>query len=186
MAGDTSATDASRSYWDELEPVTHRAWCLQERLLPPRSLVYAFDTLKYSCRTEMINIGGALCEPSTGLSLPNAIYRRSSRRPPEGQAADEADDRVVNRQARLAVLFRYTLRDISVASDKLVALAGLAEQFQMTNGDQYLAGLWRKSLLFDRVWRDAGFGGLRPRPAGFRHAIERSTRGDGQGRSSEL
>lgn len=66
------------------------------------------------------------------------------------------------------MLFRYTLRDITVPSDKLVALAGLAEQFQTVNGDQYLAGLWRKTLLFDLLWKAEAIGGLHLRPTAYR------------------
>ncbi|KAF8452693.1 heterokaryon incompatibility protein-domain-containing protein [Boletus edulis BED1] len=126
---DTDIPDASHSYWDELEPITYRGWCLQEKLLPPRSLVFASDTLKYFCQTETVNIGHALCEPSTGMRLPNAIYRpRVSRDSPLSEA-----DQVTYRQAWLAVLFKYTLREISVPSDKLAALAGVAEQFHLSS-----------------------------------------------------
>ncbi|KAL7928638.1 heterokaryon incompatibility protein domain-containing protein [Trichoderma chlorosporum] len=44
---DTDINDASHSYWDEIEPITYRAWRFQEKALPPRSLVFASDTLKY-------------------------------------------------------------------------------------------------------------------------------------------
>ncbi|KAN0094497.1 HET domain containing protein [Tylopilus felleus] len=163
---DTDIADASHSYWDELEPINYRGWCLQEKLLPPRSLVYASDTLKYYCQTETVNIGHALCEPSTGMRLPNAIYR-----PPasSGDATLSEADHVVYRQAWLAVIFTYTLRNISVPSDKLVALAGVAEQFHLVYKDQYLAGLWRKTLLLDLLWKGEPAGGdLRARPAAYR------------------
>ncbi|KAE9396169.1 HET-domain-containing protein [Gymnopus androsaceus JB14] len=158
---DTDIPDASHSYWDELEPVSYRGWCLQERMLPARSLIYASDTLKYYCQTETVNIGGALCEPSTGMRLPNVIYQ-----PQDIPFSDE--DHKTYRQAWLAVLFVYTLRAISKPADKLVALAGLAEQFQMVYHDEYLAGLWQKTLLFDLLWRSESGGGACTRPKEYR------------------
>lgn len=158
---DTDIPDASHSYWDELEPVSYRGWCLQERMLPPRSLIYASDTLKYYCQTETANIGGALCEPSTGMRLPNAIYQ-----PQDTPVLDE--DRKAYRQAWLAALFVYTLRAISVPADKLVAMAGLVEEFQRVYQDEYLAGLWRKTLLLDLLWTSESAGGAHTRPKEYR------------------
>ncbi|KIJ53172.1 hypothetical protein M422DRAFT_222588 [Sphaerobolus stellatus SS14] len=155
---DTDIADGSHSYFDEIEPVTYRAWCLQERLLAARSFIYATDTLKFYCQTETVNIGHALCEPSTGMRLPNSVYR-----PPVGGTAISDKDQVANRQAWLAVIFMYTLREISVPSDKLVALAGVAEQFQHVYNDKYLAGLWQKTLIFDLLW-SCGPQGFKPRP----------------------
>ncbi|RYP59861.1 hypothetical protein DL770_010128 [Monosporascus sp. CRB-9-2] len=162
---DTNARDASHSYWDELEPITYRGWCLQEKLLPPRSLIYASDTLKYYCQTETVNIGHALCEPSTGRRLPSAAYRPTE---PNTTKPSESD-RVAYRQAWLAVVFMYTFRNISVPSDRLVALAGVAEQFHLVYNDQYLAGLWRRTLLFDLLWESSSaIGRPQPRPKGYR------------------
>ncbi|KAI1107030.1 HET-domain-containing protein [Jackrogersella minutella] len=163
---DTDAGDASRSYWDEMEPVAHRAWCLQERLLPPRSLVFASDTLKLVCQTETASIGNALCEPSTGLRLPTSVYR--TRDTAEAGGSGDEKDGVACRQAWLATIFMYTIRGLTVASDKLPALGGVAEQFARATGDRYLAGLWRASLLPDLLWEFGDAPRLLPRPKGYR------------------
>jgi hypothetical protein len=149
---DTDAGDASRTYWEELEPIAQRGWTLQEKLLPPRSLVYASDTLKYHCQTEVVSIGGALCEPSTGLRLPRAVYRSAEDATGAGQAAWSAEERKTARQAWLSIIFLYTLRQITCETDKLPAVGGVAEQFSRVTGDRYVAGLWGGSLLFDLLW----------------------------------
>ncbi|TFK48919.1 HET-domain-containing protein [Heliocybe sulcata] len=154
---------AAHSYGDELDPVTYRGWCLQEKMLPARSLVYASDTLKFHCQTETVNIGNALCEPSTGLRLPNAIYQPVG----PGGTPLSGPEQVTYRQAWLAVIFMYTLREISVPSDKLVALAGVAEQFHLVYRDKYLAGLWQKTLLLDLLWSRSTTD-KRPRPKRYR------------------
>ncbi|KAK4096829.1 HET-domain-containing protein [Parathielavia hyrcaniae] len=155
---DTDSGDASRTYWDDLEPIAYRGWTLQEKLLPPRSLVYASDTLRYHCQTEVVGIGGALCEPSTGLRLPRAVLSDAADLFSAGAPGAErsewplAGERKTARQAWLSVVFMYTLRQISNEADKLPAVGGVAEQFARVAGDQYLAGLWRLSLLFDLLW----------------------------------
>ncbi|KAK4183448.1 HET-domain-containing protein [Podospora australis] len=149
---DTSAGDASRSYWDEMEPIAHRGWTLQEKLLPPRSLVYASDTLKYHCQTETVSIGQAVCEPSTGMRLPHNVYDPKDK----GSGKWTAEDWRNARQAWLSIIFLYTFRNISRENDKLPAVGGVAEQFARVTGDEYYAGLWKKSLLFDLLWEIEG------------------------------
>ncbi|KAF4597900.1 hypothetical protein AB1N83_011759 [Pleurotus pulmonarius] len=152
---ETDSGDASRTYWDEMEPISHRGWTLQERLLPPRSLIYASDTLKYHCQTEVVSIGGALCEPTTAMRLPKAFLPQpdpAATGSGPGTRVLSAEERKTARQAWLSVVFVYTLRSISFESDKLPAVGGVAEQFAKVTGHAYLAGLWRESLLFDLLW----------------------------------
>lgn len=47
----------------------------------------------------------------------------------------------------------YSGRELTIESDKLPALAGLAELYRQATGDQYLAGLWRSSLIVDLLWK---------------------------------
>lgn len=162
---DTNSGDASRSYYDELEPVNSRGWCLQERLLSPRCLIYASHTLQYYCRRETVNIGQALCEPSTHLRLPNTLFWPSSAKellsmPPS--------DQIKSRQAWLSVVFDYTNRGITVPGDKLVALAGIVEEFHRVYNSEYIAGLWRKTLLLDLLWKRSTACVIKPRPTNYR------------------
>lgn len=46
----------------------------------------------------------------------------------------------------------YSARSLTESSDKLPALAGIARRFHELSGDQYLAGLWKKSILDDLLW----------------------------------
>lgn len=47
---------------------------------------------------------------------------------------------------------KYSTHGLTKSSDKLVALAGIARRFGESTGDEYLAGLWRKSLVIDLCW----------------------------------
>lgn len=162
---DARSDDASRSYYDELEPVNHRGWCLQERLLSPRCLIYASHTLQYYCQTETANIGQALCEPSTSLRLRNTLLWPSS----DKQLLPMLpSDQEKARQAWLSVIFDYTNRNITVPGDKLVALAGIVEEFHRVYNTEYLAGVWRKTLLPDLLWTRSSAYEIKPRPTNYR------------------
>src|SRR4051794_25126431 len=42
-----------------------------------------------------------------------------------------------------SVISEYTSRQLSVASDRLAAFAGISQMFQTKKTGQYLAGIWR-------------------------------------------
>ena len=42
------------------EAVDYRAWCLQERLLSPRKLVYATNLVEYHCQTVTVPINNSI------------------------------------------------------------------------------------------------------------------------------
>ncbi|EIW62306.1 HET-domain-containing protein, partial [Trametes versicolor FP-101664 SS1] len=110
-----------------------RAWCMQEYLLSPRSLIFApGGLLLFRCRTMMEN--------SLFLPIPPAAEPGSTQ---WGDMHDNWRD----------VVEDYTRRAASVESDKLVACAAVAEQFHRALGsDAYLAGLWRSDLLRHLLW----------------------------------
>lgn len=59
------------------------------------------------------------------------------------------------RQIWLAARGEYSRRSLSVQSDKLLAIAAVAEELAETYGGRYLAGLWEKDLAIDLLWRCA-------------------------------
>ena len=46
----------------------------------------------------------------------------------------------------------YSLCNLTHSKDKLLALKGLAESFNETLSDEYVAGMWKKSLIIDLAW----------------------------------
>ncbi|KIJ09860.1 hypothetical protein PAXINDRAFT_102159 [Paxillus involutus ATCC 200175] len=133
---------------EEAEPVDTRGWCLQERLLSPRALIYTSSTLQFECQMETVNVGGAVCPPSRIQRLPNEIFTSSASENPSGDAPDMRD-------VWRSVLVDYARREVTNPADKLVAFAGIAEQFQIAlgEGDEYLAGLWKRNLSSELLWK---------------------------------
>ncbi|KAI0630009.1 heterokaryon incompatibility protein-domain-containing protein, partial [Trametes polyzona] len=131
------------------EPIDKRAWCLQEVLMSPRSLIFTSRTLVYRCQTTTVKVGGAFHSTDQDmLRLPSLLHAQRS------LASDSASStRPDLRRAWCKIVEEYSRRSLSFPADKLVACAGLAEEFHRVLGSTYLAGLWRGSLLNDLLWK---------------------------------
>lgn len=49
-------------------------------------------------------------------------------------------------------MHEYSATFLTIPTDKLVAISGLAKSFACITGDTYLAGMWRKDLEVDLLW----------------------------------
>ncbi|KAI0657899.1 heterokaryon incompatibility protein-domain-containing protein [Cubamyces menziesii] len=128
-----------------------RAWCLQEVLMSTRSLVFTSETVQLRCHTQTRNVGGAKHNPAWDLPrLPDATFL------PDRRIAKGSDEWTHIRSRWRSVVEDYTNRLLSDPSDRLVAIAGLAEMFAHALNTDYLAGLWRDTLLHDLLWSRYG------------------------------
>lgn len=120
------------------EPVDTRAWCLEERVLSPRRLIYAQHTLLYECHTVHDNMNGApnfisLCRAEEIPRIPIYLPASESASPDENLKTGEAWYNIVT---------LYTQRDLTKPRDRLIAISGIAEHFQLLwPHSRYLAGL---------------------------------------------
>ncbi|OJT13608.1 hypothetical protein TRAPUB_9844 [Trametes pubescens] len=146
-------------------PITTRAWCMQEYLLSPRVLVFTSKTLHFRCQTTIQNnVGNSLCEVLSESRLPDTLMLPG----PHTRLADHDSaewDQI--HEVWEEVMAGYSKRSASVPSDKLVACAAIAQQFHRVLGTDYLAGLWRHSLVFDLLWNKQPFMYMR-RPSAYR------------------
>ncbi|TQB73162.1 hypothetical protein MPDQ_006079 [Monascus purpureus] len=126
-----------------------RAWTLQERLLSPRDLIFRDNSLVWQCREndEMIfgEVHGSQTSGSNQLPLSMLSYNQDSDMPPGIQIRDV--ERVWGE-----LLSDYGDRDLTNAEDKLIALAGITEEFHRVFEGRYLAGLWERNLPQELVW----------------------------------
>lgn len=148
----TVTVDDSQSGRPSKEPVNHRAWCFQERVLSPRTLVYASHTLQYQCQAAMSDIGDIwhyLPSKELGeLRLPDMMMLRTP------YSIPSSDDVQALLAAWQDVIRDYTRRSVSAPSDRLVAISGIAQLFQRWWGssNRYIAGLWERNLSTDLLW----------------------------------
>ncbi|KAF9254596.1 HET-domain-containing protein [Marasmius fiardii PR-910] len=134
-------------YDGSLESVNNRAWCLEERLLSPRVLIYASHTLQFQCQTSIVNVGNAVCGPMLGQRLPEIIFRSDELFKPLSPT-----EYMTLRWSWLEIVTDYTRRSVTKPKDKLVAFAAISELFGRSWRTQYLAGLWHHSLNQDVLW----------------------------------
>ncbi|KIJ59257.1 hypothetical protein HYDPIDRAFT_33327 [Hydnomerulius pinastri MD-312] len=142
------------------EPVNTRAWCLQERLLSLRKLVYATDTIQYHCQTALADVGNAVSGKPVGEQLNDIMFKFSTADDDPNEIAAHlskwtpAEWQGMHEEWRM-IVSSYTRRGLSNQEDKLLAFAGVAEEFHRIWGahaGRYLAGVWEKLLPNDLLW----------------------------------
>ncbi|KAJ7809291.1 HET-domain-containing protein [Mycena olivaceomarginata] len=150
--GTVAIIPEAERYDDNADPVNQRAWCLEERLLSPRRLVFGSDSLQYHCQTSALAYDKAIMTPRVAERLPPPLLDSDS-----DLAAWRASPVLWQKRrvrwAWMDALRNYTRRALTHQRDKLVALGGVAEQFQrLWDSGRYLAGLWEETLTHDLLW----------------------------------
>ena len=51
---------------------------------------------------------------------------------------------------------RYSASALSVVDDRIIALSGVYKKYAILMDDEYVAGMWKKRLLYDLSWRADG------------------------------
>ena len=160
--------------WVASAPLNTRGWVLQERLLAPRTLHFGPQQVFWECRTLCSNESwpGGIPGTMTPRILTNAkILKRDLFFPIKPTTAGGLTDPIawdIHEMWR-SIVALYSSCQLTRSSDKLIALSGLAQYIQRFIDDEYLAGLWRRYLLYDLLWH-ANPGGAIPntRPAEYR------------------
>jgi hypothetical protein len=137
-------------------PIDERAWTYQELLLSPRKISFHVDGVEWECPS--------LCEGDDGLlekehsafgdSLSNTkplqdwlLYHMRSSTP------ISENNLILLPITWWMVIREYTMRRLSFVDDKLLAISSIATEFQRLRPDEYLAGMWRSTLLRDLQWQ---------------------------------
>lgn len=113
-------------------PLARRAWAFQEKLLSPRTLYCSPRGLFWQCRSQDMS-----------ESHPTAI------KPDIYSMFVCPEDRPWPWNM---VVERYSDAALTHSSDRLPALAGIAMRQSEAREDQYLAGMWRRTLLEQMMW----------------------------------
>ena len=129
----------------EGEPITTRGWTLQERYLSTRTLHFGTSQIFFECAQCF------LAEDHCSVAdMPYTVYRLGG----EGQST-------LDIECWRKIVGQYSQRKLSVETDKLPALAGLASQLltlltppydRSLPNTRYLAGLWRDDFIYGLGW----------------------------------
>ncbi|KAI0549714.1 heterokaryon incompatibility protein-domain-containing protein [Xylaria curta] len=151
-------------------PAAQRGWCFQESILSSRTLVFGEEQLYFECRELRIyeDGGGRRAMPfqiqnGVGEFTPNLIVYDSitTTPPPPGETSNNGlgqdEDRELARRWLFfwykTVLFEYTRRDLTEASDVFAALSGLAQIVKGKVRSRYLGGLWESDIVRGLLWQ---------------------------------
>ncbi|MCJ1396867.1 hypothetical protein MMC11_000057 [Xylographa trunciseda] len=161
-------------------PLNGRGWTLQENLLSPRTLSYGKQQMAWECLECRIDEGGRPVAPGERyrdkafiqellVSGPNVVKQGTRKLvqwsiskmpinwPMESRTWTvlplkwsskfyEPYDRWFD------IVKEYTSRELTVDTDVLPALSGLAAAFETKLADQYCAGLWKNDIIRGLMW----------------------------------
>jgi hypothetical protein len=114
-------------------PLLTRGWIYQERLLSPRVLHFAGKELIWECDRKVD------CE--CGSQDVGKSFKRPKNDPTFSWNK---------------VIEDYTALSLTFPNDILPALSGIAKVFATRLQDQYVAGMWRRTIIRDLLWYHTG------------------------------
>ena len=130
-------------------PLSKRAWVVQERFLSPRVLFFGATQMFYEC-----------CEKSVCETFPGGRARCELGWEPK--RLDHINTTAM--KAWYAASKAYSAASLTKYSDKIIAIAGVAEMCQERLDDQYVVGLWRKAIIAQLCWETHARDYTRPDP----------------------
>jgi hypothetical protein len=125
-------------------PLATRAWAVQERVLPRRTIHFGKHQMYFECNEGF--------RGENGLHIPLRYHSiHFNKRDRYGRVvSEEQKTPLVLWQS---MLWDYGPRRLTQPSDKLPAISGLARLFAERLDDEYVAGLWRESLIEGLLWQ---------------------------------
>lgn len=138
------------------ENINTRAWTLQEMWLSPRLISFGSGLPQWICLKHERTYGIDEITPRYSWDKEHQVRR---------QIFTEADDNAIvvrNEQNQpdstdylrqwTSLSINYSRRNLTVKTDKMAAIAGIAKEFGKLLNDEYVAGLWKSSLPESLLW----------------------------------
>ncbi|KAK4155323.1 heterokaryon incompatibility protein-domain-containing protein [Chaetomidium leptoderma] len=142
------------SYWHRNVSgalVNTRAWVLQERFLSPRVLQFDKRQVLWECLEKSATETCPKGIPSQVVGMGHTVFKNMV---PVAQTTNAPDGRFANdvRQIWTCLVKAYTACDLTVPSDKLIAISGIAKHLAALLQGDYVAGMWRSHLEGELLW----------------------------------
>ncbi|KIN05151.1 hypothetical protein OIDMADRAFT_116581, partial [Oidiodendron maius Zn] len=133
-----------------VEPWFSRGWTLQELILSPR--VILFDSYQIAIKCQAINFKPVMpiwLKTDYGeFDVRNALFDVYN------NTGNPSESKLRELQSNLwqGLVMEYSKRNLSYMKDRLPALAGIASELRNIWKDEYIAGFWKRTLIFDLLW----------------------------------
>lgn len=143
----SKGTDLDQGSLDR-SPLDRRGWCLQEYLLAPRQLHFTGKELVWQCvQNSSCECGTVFIRPKNRASQ-SRMFELLSVKSKKGVFRPSKEWKDVRQD--------YSTRTLTVLTDRLPGLSGLARKTQAEYGHltdvTYLAGLWKCDLAHELCW----------------------------------
>ncbi|KAI2617296.1 HET-domain-containing protein [Hypomontagnella submonticulosa] len=171
--GGTFRADLEDSAWFTTfrnEPLTQRAWVLQERLMAPRTIYFGhrqvfWECLElHACETHPEGFGefhpanDSLSTEQHGMcnEVDTPLWKQLIATPSAPRPIKDPQLRIYRDWSTIVGL--YSTTELTIPSDKLVAVSGLAKDVRKKlqglrpGKHRYLAGLWEDVLIETLLW----------------------------------
>ncbi|PMD40315.1 HET-domain-containing protein [Hyaloscypha variabilis F] len=135
-------------YWLSWEPISKRAWTLQERILSPRVLMFGSRTI-WQCNSAQHSDGG---NEDWTKDTRGSAHQRLQLDFTHSSSSPSSPDTTALYDLWHRTIHTYSTRTLTYPTDKLPAIAGLAIEFANLSGDTYLAGQWLSQLPRELLW----------------------------------
>lgn len=133
------------------EPLSTRAWTLQERHLARRTLFFGREQMFWECQVLVADEYGR--RTPRGDNLFGIAEESCSPSLPESTSADLTPHlRKKPFDTWNHVIEHYIKMDLTKESDRLPAVSGLAAAIGDVTGDEYIAGIWLRDLDTGLLW----------------------------------
>ncbi|CAG8973227.1 hypothetical protein HYALB_00006396 [Hymenoscyphus albidus] len=143
------------------ETMYTRGWCLQEYLLSPRVLLFTNTEVLWSCQTSPftrpdnthVSYGYDRSEITSSpfRRLRSHIFDNTSSQthssPSSTSTSTTEEFNLEDYKDWTSLISNYSLRQLTVPSDRLPALSGVAGKYQSSWNSTYHAGLWSKHFI---------------------------------------
>lgn len=129
-------------------PETHhllptRAWAMQESILSTRIVRFTLSDITWECDGETVSEDGF-----KALDLAETFH--PSR--PFFNALENPTNEKKRKDLWMGIVAEFTCRSITVPTDRLPAMSGMASRYQSIIGGRYLAGIWETYLMEGLSW----------------------------------
>lgn len=127
-------------YSSEAEPLTSRAWTLQEAYLSRRQLKFLKHQIQWACDGYVRVEVNDDCQ---GRNLENL----------KELFPDESGPTLTAYRGWYKMIEDYSERQLSFHSDRLPALSGIASEVADHTSDRYIAGIWETNAALGICWK---------------------------------
>ena len=133
----------------ESTPLQGRGWVFQERLLARRVLHFCCDQLIWECKELYASETYPEGLKSKRFGLPPTTLLN---RAPSELGLDDGELDNYYHEMWGELINRYTICELTVPTDRVVAISGVAKRMGEMLQDDYVAGMWRRSLPYQLLW----------------------------------